>query len=84
MKKAQKTNINRVMLDIVIVISSCAIGAFGIVAVMIPNGLTYGGISGIVRLIQTTLNIDYNIMFYALSLTVLMAVSECELFTLRF
>lgn len=38
MKNAQKTNINRVMLDIVIVISSCAIGAFGIVAVMIPNG----------------------------------------------
>ena len=69
MKKAQKTNINRVMLDIVIVISSCAIGAFGIVAVMIPNGLTYGGISGIARLVQTTLKIDYNIMFYALSLT---------------
>lgn len=74
MKNAQKTNINRVMLDIVIVISSCAIGAFGIVAVMIPNGLTYGGISGIARLVQTTLKIDYNIMFYALSLTVLMAV----------
>lgn len=41
---------------------------------MIPNGLTYGGISGITRLVQTTLKIDYNIMFYALSLTVLMAV----------
>ncbi len=74
MKKDRGINIKGLVRDIVIVLSSCGIGAFGIAAVMIPNGLTYGGISGIARLVQSTLNINYNIMFYGLSISVLTAV----------
>lgn len=74
MKKNIGINIKGLARDMAIVLSSCAIGAFGIVAVMIPNGLTYGGISGIARLVQSTLHVDYNIMFYVLSISVLTAV----------
>ncbi len=53
MNKNIRVNIKGLARDIAIVLSSCAIGAFGIVAVMIPNGLTCGGISGIARLVQS-------------------------------
>ena len=51
--KNVRSSIKGLARDMAILLSSCAIGAFGIVALMIPNGLTYGGISGTARLVQS-------------------------------
>lgn len=48
----------------------CAITAFSIMAVMIPNGLATGGITGIARILQDLTHIDYALINYVLTLVI--------------
>ena len=52
MKETMKQRI----IDYFFLILACAIGAFATTAVMIPNGLTIGGLTGIVRIMQVLLS----------------------------
>jgi uncharacterized membrane-anchored protein YitT (DUF2179 family) len=47
-------------------IIACAIGAFSLTAVLIPNGLTSGGLTGIIRMIQNFLPFatSFSLLFY--------------------
>ena len=51
-------------IDFVILLSACCISAFSVVSVMIPNGLTSGGLTGIVRIIQSFVDVDFSLLFY--------------------
>lgn len=57
------------------VLVASAIGAFSVEAVMIPNGLTTGGITGIGRIIQNYTTVSYSTIYYGLSFIVLIIVA---------
>ena len=61
MKETMKQRI----IDYFFLILACAIGAFATTAVMIPNGLTIGGLTGIVRIMQYYVSFDFSLMYYA-------------------
>ena len=45
-------------------------GSLATVSIMLPNGLTFGGITGIARIIQNYTNWNYSLVYYALALIV--------------
>lgn len=73
-KKQSRQKIKIVIVDILIIIFACAVGAFSLEAVMLPNGLTSGGLTGIVRIVQTFVDIDFSILYYAGSLVIIILV----------
>lgn len=56
--------------EVALAILAVVIGSLGTVAIMLPNGLTFGGITGIARIIQYYTNWNYSLIYYALALTV--------------
>lgn len=58
--------------DIALLLFACCIGAFSTVYILIPNGLTAGGITGIARILQNFFDIDFSILYYGLAFTVLL------------
>ncbi len=45
-------------------------GSLATVSIMLPNGLTFGGITGIARIIQSYTNWNYSLIYYALALII--------------
>lgn len=70
MKETMKQRI----IDYFFLILACAIGAFATTAVMIPNGLTIGGLTGIVRIMQYYVSLDFSLMYYAGAFVILIIV----------
>ena len=70
MKESLKIKI----VDYVFLIVGCAIGAFATTAVLIPNGLTSGGLTGIVRIIQSFIDVDFSLCYYAGACIILIVV----------
>lgn len=64
-------------IDFCILFGACCVSAFSTVSVMIPNGLTSGGITGIARILQKFLDVDFSILYYGLSVIVLIMVLIC-------
>ena len=56
--------------EIIMALSAALIGSFATVCIMLPNGLTFGGITGISRIIQSITGWNYSVIYYAMSLTV--------------
>ena len=84
MKKSIKSffrkHINRKALkkfgvDLFFLIIACSAGAFSLTAVMIPNGLTSGGLTGVVRIIQNFVHVDFSILYYGGAFIILIVVS---------
>lgn len=69
MKKENKKNY-RTAADLFFLVIACSVGAFSTTAVMIPNGLTSGGLTGIVRILQTFIPMDFSVMYYALAILI--------------
>ncbi len=72
--RKQGNSLQRTAVDLFFVVLGCAIGAFSTTAVMIPNGLTCGGLTGIVRIIQTVIPVDFSVMYYALAIVIWLVV----------
>ncbi|NLY70993.1 MAG: YitT family protein [Clostridiales bacterium] len=68
-----KENIKKFILDAVFILIGCAAGAFSIIGILIPNGLSIGGIAGICRLLQELTGINYSILYYTFSFLILIA-----------
>lgn len=66
-----KEKIRKSLLDVLFVCVGSAIGAFATNAVLIPNGLSGGGITGVCRILQQYVSFDFSLMYYALALVVL-------------
>lgn len=56
--------------EIAMALLAAVIGSFATVAIMLPNGLTFGGITGIAKIVQTYTGWDYSIIYYALSMVI--------------
>lgn len=71
MKKIKKESIKKFGIDLLFIFTGCAVGAFSSIAILIPNGLTSGGITGIVRMAQNFINIEFSLMYYSLAIIIL-------------
>lgn len=69
-----RNKIKGITIDIFFLVAACIIGAFATTAVMIPNGLTSGGLTGIVRIVQNYISIDFSLMYYAGAFIILIVV----------
>lgn len=56
--------------EIGLALLAVVIGSLGTVSIMLPNGLTFGGITGIARIIQNATHWNYSLIYYALSLII--------------
>ena len=56
--------------EVAMALSAAVIGSCATVAIMIPNGLTFGGITGIARLVQTYTGWNYSLIYYALAMVI--------------
>jgi uncharacterized membrane-anchored protein YitT (DUF2179 family) len=60
--------------DALFLCAGCAIGACATMSVMIPNGLTGGGVTGLVRILQDFFPmINFSIMYYGFSIIIWVA-----------
>ena len=74
--KIDKKAIKKFAVDLIYILIGCLIGGFSLTAILIPNGLSSGGVTGIVRIIQNFIEVDFSILFYigALIIIVLVAI----------
>ena len=64
----------RFLVDLFFLLAACCTGAYATTAVMLPNGLTSGGLTGIVRILQTFLPLEFSVMYYALAILIWIVV----------
>ncbi len=74
-EKLSKENIKRYAADMALLFLACSAGSFSTVAVMIPNGLTSGGITGISRMVQNYVSLDFSVIYYLLCLIIVIIVA---------
>ena len=72
--KADGKKTKRFITDLLFLVIACCVGAFATTAVMLPNGLTSGGLTGIVRILQTFIPMDFSVMYYALAILIWVVV----------
>ncbi|MBN7772855.1 YitT family protein [Clostridium aminobutyricum] len=71
MKKITKERVKQVIIDLAFILIACCIGAFATVSILIPNGLSSGGVTGAVRILQNYVSLDFSIMYYIGALVIL-------------
>lgn len=71
MKRLTKEKIKNALVDFVLVTFACSLGAFATVSIMLPNGLSSGGLTGIIRILHNYLPFDFSIMYYIGALIIL-------------
>jgi len=74
-KLINKEKIKKFTVDFIFLFLACSVGAFSLTAVMVPNGLTSGGLTGIVRIVQKFIPIDFSILYYGGSIILLVFVT---------
>ena len=74
MHNEKHTHVKRTIADMIFLILGCAIGAFSTTAVMIPNGLTCGGLTGIVRIVQNYISIEFSVLYYEMAIVIWIVV----------
>jgi uncharacterized membrane-anchored protein YitT (DUF2179 family) len=71
MKKLEKGTIKKFGIDLLFIIAGCSISAFSTIGILIPNGLTSGGITGMVRIIQGFVTVEFSLLYYAFAFAIL-------------
>ena len=71
MKKLDKGNLKKLGVDLLFIIAGCSISSFSTIGILIPNGLTSGGITGMVRIIQGFVDINFSVLYYAFAIAIL-------------
>ena len=74
MSRIDNKKITNTVVDVIFLVAACMTGAFSTTAVMIPNGLTCGGLTGIVRILQSFIEINFSVMYYALAIVIWIVV----------
>lgn len=69
-----KEKIKTASVDLIFLVIGCLSGAFATVAIMIPNGLASGGVTGIARIVQDYTGFDYSLIYYALTVVVVIVI----------
>ena len=71
MKKLDKDSLKKLGVDLLFIIVGCSISGFSTIGILIPNGLTSGGITGMVRILQRFVDINFSVLYYAFALAIL-------------
>ncbi len=69
----KKWSIEKILMDIVFLALGCASLAFGITAILRPNGLITGGATGASIVLSELVGIPYTIVFYMISVAILIS-----------
>ena len=69
--KINNEKIKKFGIDMVFIIVGCALGAFSTISILIPNGLTSGGVTGTVRILQSFVDINFSVLYYAGAMIIL-------------
>ena len=56
--------------EIAMALLAALIGSFATVCIMLPNGLTFGGITGISKIVQNYTGWNYSLIYYAFSMLI--------------
>ncbi|SHH13229.1 YitT family protein [Clostridium grantii] len=66
-------NLKKTVIEYISILASCSIIAFAITAILKPNNLISGGVTGASILLEKVVNINYTYIFYFLSIIVLIS-----------
>lgn len=69
-----RTRLQAKATEITLALVAALIGSTATVCIMLPNGLTFGGITGIARIIQSYTGWNYSLTYYALSMVIMVIV----------
>jgi Uncharacterized conserved protein len=69
--KLEKGSLKKLGIDLLFIIVGCSISGISTIGILIPNGLTSGGITGMVRIVQGFVDIDFSILYYGFAFVVL-------------
>ncbi len=70
-----KKKASDILLDIIFILIGTGLSGFAITSIMIPNGLSSGGITGIARIVQESFGVSFSIVYYILSAVVFLLVT---------
>lgn len=71
-KRSEKIDWKKFIWDMLFICAGCAFGSFASIAVMIPNGLSAGGITGIARILQQFVPVNFSTLYYLEAMIVLL------------
>lgn len=74
-RKPSRETVRRFSADLVYIVISCCVGAFSLTAVLLPNGLSSGGVTGIVRILQKVVSLDFSVLFYIATAVIVLLVA---------
>lgn len=72
--KLDKEKAKTTALDFVLLLLACSSGTFATVSIMLPNGLTSGGLTGVVRIIQQFVDLDFSVIYYIASFAIVLTL----------
>ncbi len=72
-KKITKEFARKLIIDIIFICAGCAIGSFASIGIMIPNGLSSGGITGIARVLSTITPMNFSVLYYIGAIIILVS-----------
>lgn len=67
-----REKIKNMSIDALLIFIGCALGAFSTICILIPNGLSSGGITGICRILQGPTGIDFSVLYYGFAFIILL------------
>lgn len=73
-RRERLEQLKKSLADFAILLIACSVSAFATVGVMIPNGLTSGGVTGIARILQSFIDVDFSVLYYGVSIIVIILV----------
>lgn len=71
-KAERKEKIKEFGKDLIFILLGCAFAGFSTIHILIPNGLTAGGVTGICRIIQSNTGISFSFLYYGFSFSILL------------
>jgi len=69
--KIKKSDLKKLGIDLLFIIAGCSISGVSTIGILIPNGLTSGGVTGMVRIIQGFFPVDFSVLYYCFSFVIL-------------
>lgn len=68
-----KEKIKKIVTDLLFIIIGCALNAYATIGILLPNGLSTGGLTGTVRLVQTITHFNFSVLYYIFAFIILVA-----------
>ena len=69
--KIKKGNLKKFGVDLLFIVAGCSISAISTIGILLPNGLTSGGVTGMVRIIQGFFDVRFSLVYYAFAIAIL-------------